>query len=67
MKPCCLLAGCNEAGKTTAAFTLLPGLLDYREFVNADEIARGLSPSQPEMVSTQTGQLMLVRLQELLD
>jgi len=37
------LAGCNGAGKTTAAFTLLPELLACREFVNADEIARGLS------------------------
>ena len=43
-----LLAGCNGADKTTAAFTLLPGLLDCREFVSADEIARGLSPFQPE-------------------
>ena len=35
MKPRCLLAGCNGAGKTTAAFALLPGLLACREFVNA--------------------------------
>lgn len=55
MKPRYLLAGCNEGGKTTAAFTPLPGLLDYREFVNADEIARGLLLSQSETVSNQTG------------
>lgn len=48
MKTRYLLAGCNGAGKTTAAFTLLPGLLDCCDFVNADEIARGLScPSRP--------------------
>ena len=33
----------NGAGKTTAAVSLLPGALGIREFVNADEIARGLS------------------------
>ncbi len=66
MKTLYLLAGCNGAGKTTAAFTLLPGLLDCREFVNADEIARGLSPFQPETVSFQAGRLMLGRLRELL-
>lgn len=56
----------SGAGKTTAAYTLLPGLLACREFVNADEIARGLSPFQPETVSIQAGRLMLARLQELL-
>ena len=54
------------AGKTTAAFALLPNLLACREFVNADEIARGLSPFQPETVSIQAGRLMLTRLDELL-
>ena len=44
MKTLYLLAGCNGAGKTTVAFTLLLGLLDCREFVNADEIARDRSP-----------------------
>ena len=66
MKTLYLLAGCNGAGKTTAAFTLLPGLLGCREFVNADEIARGLSPFRPETVSIQAGRLMLARLHELL-
>ena len=66
MKTLYLLAGCNDVGKTTAAFTLLPGLLNCREFVNADEIARGLSPFQPETVSIQAGRLMLARLDELL-
>lgn len=66
MKHLYLLAGCNGAGKTTAAYALLPNLLGCREFVNADEIARGLSPFQPEAVSVQAGRLMLARLQELL-
>ncbi len=66
MKTLYLLAGCNGAGKTTAAFALLPGLLGVREFVNADEIARGLSPFRPETVSIQAGRLVLGRLHELL-
>lgn len=66
MKTLYILAGCNGAGKTTAAYALLPNLLDCREFVNADEIARGLSPFQPETVSVPAGRLMLTRLRELL-
>jgi predicted ABC-type ATPase len=66
MKNLYILAGCNGAGKTTAAYAMLPELLGCREFVNADEIARGLSPFQPETVSVQAGRLMLSRLQELL-
>lgn len=61
-----IIAGCNGAGKTTASFTVLPELLQVKEFVNADEIARGLSPFQPEKVSIEAGRIMLRRLQELL-
>lgn len=45
-----IIAGCNGAGKTTASFTILPDILGYKEFINADEIARGLSPFQPDKV-----------------
>ena len=45
-----IIAGCNGAGKTTASFTVLPEMLDCREFVNADEIAAGISPFNPEGV-----------------
>lgn len=38
-----IISGCNGAGKTTASFTILPEILDVHEFVNADEIAQGLS------------------------
>lgn len=61
-----IIAGCNGAGKTTASYTILPELLHIKEFVNADEIARGLSPFQPEKVSIEAGKIMLRRLQELL-
>lgn len=42
-----IIAGCNGAGKTTASMTVLPEVLDCEEFVNADEIAKGLSPFSP--------------------
>lgn len=61
-----IISGCNGAGKTTASFTVLPELLQVKEFVNADEIARGLSPFQPEKVSIEAGKIMLRRLQELM-
>lgn len=62
-----IIAGCNGAGKTTASFTILPEMLDCKEFVNADEIARGLSPFQPEKVSFKAGRIMLERITDLLE
>jgi len=61
------IAGCNGAGKTTASFTILPEILNCKEFVNADEIAKGLSPFQPEEVSFEAGRIMLNRINELLN
>jgi len=61
-----IIGGCNGAGKTTASFTILPEILDCKEFVNADEIAKGLSPFQPEKVSLQAGRIMLNRINELI-
>ncbi|MBN9295256.1 MAG: zeta toxin family protein [Flavobacteriia bacterium] len=61
-----IIAGCNGAGKTTASFTILPEILDCKEFVNADEIAKGLSPFQPEKVSFEAGRIMLNRINDLL-
>lgn len=62
-----IISGCNGAGKTTASFTILPDVLDCREFVNADEIAKGLSPFQPEKVAFEAGRIMLHRINELLE
>ena len=62
-----VIAGCNGAGKTTASFTILPDILDCKEFVNADEIAKGLSPFQPEKVSIEAGRIMLNRINELIE
>ena len=61
-----IISGCNGAGKTTASFTVLPEILDCREFVNADEIARGLSPFNPASVAIEAGRLMLQRIEDLL-
>lgn len=61
-----VIAGCNGAGKTTASKQFLPSILECRQWVNADEIAYGLSPLDPMTVSFQAGRLMLERIQELL-
>ena len=62
-----IISGCNGAGKTTASYTVLPDILDCREFVNADEIARGLSPFNSESMAIEAGRLMLKRIEELLE
>ncbi|MEI7831566.1 MAG: hypothetical protein WCI31_17435 [Prolixibacteraceae bacterium] len=61
-----IISGCNGAGKTTASYSVLPDMLDCKEFVNADEIARGLSPFQPDKVAIQAGRIMLNRISELI-
>ncbi len=61
-----IIAGCNGAGKTTASMVVLPEILNCREFVNADEIAKGLSPLNPEEVAIDAGRLMLERINFLL-
>lgn len=47
--------------------TILPEILDCQEFVNADEIARGLSPFHPEKVAFEAGRIMLNRMNRLLE
>lgn len=66
MKRLFIISGCNGAGKTTASYTILPEMLDCNEFVNADEIAKGLSPFNPSKVAIKAGRLMLTRINELL-
>ena len=45
MHPVCyIVAGPNGAGKTTFALRYLPHIVSCRNFINADEIARGVSP-----------------------
>ena len=59
-----VIGGPNGAGKTTWATRHLSKLLDIHDFVNADEIAHGLSPLNPEHASLEAGKLMITRLRE---
>jgi predicted ABC-type ATPase len=61
-----VISGCNGAGKTTVSYSVLPDMLNCKEFVNADEIAKGLSPFQPEKVAIESGRIMLNRIKDLI-
>ena len=60
-----IIGGCNGSGKTTTAKQILPYFLNVYEYVNADEIASGISPFRPETVAIQAGKLMLKRVKYL--
>jgi predicted ABC-type ATPase len=60
-----ILGGPNGAGKTTTSGKALPNL-KIETFVNADEIARGLSPFEPEAAALASGRLMLDQIRELI-
>jgi predicted ABC-type ATPase len=60
-----IIAGCNGAGKTTFAKEFLPSIGVIR-FLNADEIARGLSPLRPGAVAFKAGKLLLTELRGLI-
>ena len=62
-----IIAGPNGAGKTTASYAILPEIFDCKEFVNADEIASGISPFNSTTVSLQAGRVMLNRINKLLE
>lgn len=61
-----IICGCNGAGKTTASYTILPEMLNFGEFVNADEIAKKLDPFKPEDAALRASRLMIERIDELL-
>lgn len=60
-----MIGGANGAGKTTTALMLLPQFLSMNEFVNADEIAKGLSPLSPSSMAITAGRLMIERIAHL--
>ena len=62
-----VIAGCNGAGKTTASYTILPDMFSCKEFVNADEIAKRLSPSNPEVAAIHASRLLKARVAELIE
>ena len=61
-----IISGCNGAGKTTASYSLLPEMLECREFVNSDEFAKSLSPFDPSQASIQASRYMLLKIRYLL-
>jgi predicted ABC-type ATPase len=62
-----IIAGPNGVGKTTFADRYLPDEAKQLEFVNADLIARGLSPYDPDSVSIEAGKIALRRMRELIE
>jgi predicted ABC-type ATPase len=60
-----VVAGPNGAGKSTTARHLLRDTLEVSEFVNADDIAAGLSVFRPETVAVSAGRIMLARMRQL--
>lgn len=66
MKPTlCIIGGCNGAGKTTLARELLPRMGIMR-FLNADEIARGLSPLDPTLTAFRAGRILIEEVKALM-
>jgi predicted ABC-type ATPase len=63
-KKCYIIAGPNGAGKTTFAYEFLPIEAECLNFINADLIAKGLSPFQPEKMAIEAGRLMIQRIDE---
>jgi predicted ABC-type ATPase len=60
-----ILGGPNGAGKTTGALSILPHELRIVHFINADLIARGLSPLDPTLADFDAAKIMLQRMREL--
>ncbi|MDD2478482.1 MAG: zeta toxin family protein [Victivallaceae bacterium] len=61
---CYIIAGPNGAGKTTFALRYLPEIVACRNFINADEIASGLSPLNAENVLLPASKLFLKMIAE---
>ena len=66
VKKILMIAGPNGAGKTTTTLEMMTQSSELYEFINADEIARGLAPLHPESVALAASKLMIQRLKELL-
>ncbi|PYI87633.1 MAG: Zeta toxin family protein [Verrucomicrobia bacterium] len=59
-----VIAGCNGAGKTTFAKEFLPKEIKCLRFLNADEIAHGLSPLEPSAGAVKAARLLLQQIEE---
>lgn len=60
-----LIAGSNGAGKTTFATEYFPDYVGNVDFINADLIARGLSPFSPDRAAATAGRIVLQRIHAL--
>ena len=67
LKKIIIIAGPNGAGKTTFARDFLPAEAQTLRFINADLIAAGLAPFNPETASFKAGRLMLEEIDECVD
>jgi predicted ABC-type ATPase len=56
---CYIIAGSNGAGKSTFATEFLPRYANCPTFINADLIARGLSPFDPDAALARAARLVL--------
>lgn len=61
-----LIAGPNGVGKTTYAFKNVPAVSGSLNFVNLDEIARGLSPLAPRLAERAAARIALARAREFI-
>jgi predicted ABC-type ATPase len=59
---CYIIAGPNGAGKTTFAENFLPVEAECLNFINADLIAKGIAPFNPESVALEAGKVFLKRV-----
>lgn len=62
-----IISGCNGSGKTTSSYSLLPELLECREWVNSDEFAKSLSPFNPAAASVRASRYMLLKIKYLME
>jgi predicted ABC-type ATPase len=66
VKDIVILGGSNGAGKTTAARIMLPEFFRLHEYLNADEIARKISPNNPDSAAFSVGRELLANMRRLI-
>ena len=64
---CYIVAGPNGAGKTTFALQYLPKIVSCNNFINADEIAKGVSPLNFEAGLLQASKIFLQSLNQKIE